>query len=294
MEIIYDMSDSEYHAITDRASASALNKMSRSPAHYKHSLDNPEPVSPAMKLGTLTHLAVLQPHLWSDYHMGPVGDRRTKKVKQEYQELYEEFGEEFVITPVVHEQVEGMCDSIHNHPIASQLLLETYDAKNEASIFWTDPVGVMCKARIDALPSGHYSEFMVDLKTTSDASPATVEKLIYNRKWYRQSAHYLMGYTIVEEYLRLMEATGDWGELLTASLEKAENPSRREFAFVVVEKDPPFSCCVYQLDDSCLEQGRAELDDLLRIWKNCMETGEYPAYSQEIHTVSLPPWAYTR
>lgn len=53
----------DYHAY-DAISASGLTLMARSPAHYRHRRDNPEPGTPAQQLGEAIHLAVLEPDLF--------------------------------------------------------------------------------------------------------------------------------------------------------------------------------------------------------------------------------------
>src|SRR5689334_18027591 len=50
----------EYHRYP-AASSTQLKKILRSPAHYKQELEHPTPPTPAQSLGTLIHLAVLEP-----------------------------------------------------------------------------------------------------------------------------------------------------------------------------------------------------------------------------------------
>lgn len=54
----------EYHAL-DAISKSDLDKINRSPAHYKYAKENPTPPTPAMERGTAVHMAVLEPELFA-------------------------------------------------------------------------------------------------------------------------------------------------------------------------------------------------------------------------------------
>jgi hypothetical protein len=65
-----------------------------------------------------------------------------------------------------------------------------------------------------------------------------------------------------------------------------------KFIFIAVEKSYPFAVAVYELDASALlEGGSLAFRDLRRI-ATCRGLDEWPGYSQEITTLSLPMWAY--
>jgi exodeoxyribonuclease VIII len=116
-----------------------------------------------------------------------------------------------------------------------------------------------CKCRPDWLrPDG----IVVDLKTTQDASRKGFAKSVANFRYHVQAAHYLNG----------LEA--------------------EKFIFIAVEKSYPFAVAVYELDASALlEGGSLAFRDLRRI-ATCRGLDEWPGYSQEITTLSLPMWAY--
>ena len=47
-----------------------------------------------------------------------------------------------------------------------------------------------------------------------------------------------------------------------------------------------------QLDDEAIDVGRARYQDALDIYQRCVETGEWPGYTDVIATtISLPRWA---
>ena len=77
-----------YYSDTDYISNSMLNHISVSPEHFRFIMDNPQPATPAMKLGSAIHMNVLQPKEFNkNYAVSPKFDRRTKKGKQDYEDF---------------------------------------------------------------------------------------------------------------------------------------------------------------------------------------------------------------
>jgi len=105
----------------------------------------------------------------------------------------------------------------------------------------------------------------VDLKSTQDASEHFA-KSCANYGYHRQAAMYLDG-------------------LRTLGLD-AEH-----FIFVAAEKAPPYAVGVYELDYDAIERGRDLYRADLELLARCMERDEWPAYSPELVTLSLPRWA---
>ena len=79
------MNNEQYHADTSAISASGLKLFMRSPAHYYAAYLDPNRVerqpTPAMRLGTATHCAILEPTRFNaEYAVIPESiDRRTKE-----------------------------------------------------------------------------------------------------------------------------------------------------------------------------------------------------------------------
>jgi exodeoxyribonuclease VIII len=61
--------------------------------------------------------------------------------------------------------------------------------------------------------------------------------------------------------------------------------------FIAVEKEPPFAVGLYNLDAESIEIGRQKNEQNLVRLQECIEANNYPAYSTEIQTISLPNWA---
>jgi len=185
-------SNADYHA-DPAISASHLHTVANSPYHYWSRFLAPErPPSvqtAAMKLGSLTHCAVLEPdELSSRYGIAP--DRRTNAGKSVAAEM-EAAGIEAVTAPEM-EQAMAMAASVRSHQAAAALLR---DGKAEQSFWWDDSTGLRCKCR----PDWYNGTTIVDLKTTTDASKGFA-KSVAQWRYHVQQNHYLAG-TFAERFV---------------------------------------------------------------------------------------------
>lgn len=168
-----------------------------------------------------------------------------------------------VLTPETWDQLHAMANAVHSHPAAGALLTGC-PGEAEKSVYWNDAItGVLCRCRPDWWRDDNV---IVDLKTTEDASPEGFAKSMANYRYDVQAAYYLDG---------VQQATG-------------KRP--KAFVFIAVEKKPPYGVGVYVLDSDSLELGRAQYQNDLRIYAECVRTGEWPGYGDKIQTISLPAW----
>lgn len=61
--------------------------------------------------------------------------------------------------------------------------------------------------------------------------------------------------------------------------------------YVVQETYPPYALSVITPDAAWLAVGRDKLEHALRIWRRCLETGDWPGYPPELARVEYPGWA---
>lgn len=257
--IYNDLPADQYHA--DPAySFSAIKQAMRSPAHLKAWLTAPPEQTPAMRIGTLTHLAVLQPDLFgSTTAVAPIVDRRTKEGKSIWEQFQAQNTGKEIITNDEREQLTAMRDSVRIHPAASALLGE---GTAEVSVFnQCAETGLPLKARMDWVRENA----IVDLKTTEDASPAGFAKSVSNYRYDLQAAH----------YRRMLKLQGR-GEL--------------PYILIAVEKEAPFAVAVYRLDEGDLTLADMQMQQQLRAIASCCEFNSWPAYSREVETLTLPKW----
>jgi len=274
--VMHMESATEYHA-NPGCSASRLKQLQRSAAHLKHSIDNPQEPTQPMIIGSATHSAILEPDLFvREWGRLPEGDGRSKAVKEAKAELIVQHGADRILKPDVYDNILAMRDSVLDNALSLDLL---DGADTEVSHYWaeryihgTKPMEVDCKARIDALPreDSMWSDCVVDIKTTANASPEEFRRSCFNFSYHIQCQHYLSA------------------------------ANRGRFIFIVVERDAPHCVAIYELDDDALELGRQTRDSLLGQWAFCeAEEAEglpdaWPGFPVEIQELSLPGWAYTQ
>ena len=252
------LSNADYHA-DPAVSASHLHAVARSPQAYWARYLNPDrPVAEptaAMRFGSLTHCAVLEPdELLQRYGVAP--DRRTKEGKAQAEQMTQQG-----IEPVSQADLTTalwIAAAVRCHPIAAELLAA---GKAEQSFWWDDlDTGLRCKCR----PDWYYGATVVDLKTTTDASPSGFARSVAAYRYHVQAAHYLSGLFGAER-----------------------------FVFIAVEKTYPYAVGVYELDDAAMDEGYSLRHRDMRRIQSCHASTRWPGYTDDgINTLSLPRWAF--
>ena len=71
-----------------------------------------------------------------------------------------------------------------------------------------------------------------------------------------------------------------------------ELASAERFIFLVIEREAPFLMAVYEIDQAALTEGENLRRRALRLVADCDKAGEWPGYTPELQTLSLPSWAF--
>lgn len=236
------MNIQDYHNMTDRISKSGLDKIHRSPAHFK----TPQKETDAMRIGRIVHEYILEGV--KNFVTSPFDSFRTKEAREwrDSQTLP-------IITADEVERIYAMDWAVHWHETAGNLF--GYGAAEQTILFEEPTTGAACRCRLDYITKDND---ILDLKTTDDASPAAFARSVRKYRYDVQAAFYLDGV----EY-----ATGIRPE---------------HFYFIAVEKSAPFGVAVYELSEGMIEEARLTYLEDLKTWQTCMERDEWPAYSDEI------------
>lgn len=261
------MTNEEYHADKLALSHSGIKAGKRSPAHFLATWTaEPEPPTPIMEIGSLTHLAVFERDQYKRVIARPdFGDGRTKAAKEAKTAWENERKPgDIVVSAEAKRCIDGMAESVLAHPLVAKLIEH---GVAEQSGYWVDPdTGMLCRCRPDWLrPDG----VMMDLKSTDDASPDAFARAIVKWSYAIQSAHYRAGSKAINGV-----EPGPW-------------------IFVAVEREPPYACAVYVADEAMLAHGRAERSRIMRAIEQSIRTNRWPAYSEQAQTISLPTWSLT-
>lgn len=259
-----NMDEREYRAAQGIAASDAKHILPpRTPAHYAAHMagEAKKEQSRAMLMGTLAHLAVLEPNrLDAAFVEKPRGMDFRKKEGKEWKAKVGE-------TPVLDDEearcVRGIRDSIAAHKAASELLEGT---RREVSLFGQHRTGLAIKGRIDAL---HQERALVlDVKTTSAGADAnTFARQSFSLNYHVSAAWYC--------HLARAACVGD-----------------PKFMWIAVEVAPPYAVAVYEIHPQALQLGFKAMNDALELIARCEDEGHWPGYGDEVQTLNLPPWAY--
>jgi hypothetical protein len=267
----YHISNEDYHS-GPGVSNSNMKQILRSPAHFK-SPDPPD--TDAMIFGDAFHVATLEPNRYDkEYTVYPAdclpGSGKGQQArKAEFEEYCAATGIS-IIKPDWHDQIIMMRDAVLTHPkVKEEKLLQ--DGKTELSAYYTDPdfYNILTKIRMDYLNKSRGC--ITDLKSTTDARLFPFRKISHDKGYHIQAAHYL--YTLT----------------------KLTNMLHEEFFFIAVEKPKLkgqyIGVMIYQADEEQINEGLIKRAEALRIYHECVESGNWPGYSTEITPLGLPGYA---
>jgi hypothetical protein len=281
-----DLPAPKYHALPG-ASASRLRKLwQSSPAHLRVDMRKPIEPSPAMILGTLAHHAVLEPdqplpHLVTppETYPAPADSSlvKTKKVAvgdlldwswsakfcKDWRRSMEAAGK-LVVSQSTYDSTFGAALSVARHPLAAPLVI---DGESEVSLVTWDEVndiGVRC--RLDHVPPGRA---LVDCKFTHDVTPRGFARNAYEMGYHIQAALYL----------------DVWNTLCGVEAPKDQ------FVFVACEQTEPWAVNVFTCSPDFIELGRQHAAEMLALFARCLREDHWPAYPEQIHSLSAPRWA---
>ncbi len=285
---IYDLTNDEYHESAG-ISRSGIMEFKRSPKHYwyKYLSDNyvRKDSTEDMIFGSALHCYILEPQRFiEEYAIRPAKRDKLPEVpllKDVGREIYDAkkaayeaerikrkdedsafYHSSLGKTQIDYEDLDllhAMSGSIKDDLQALQLIS---DAQYEKSIYWIDPeTQLLCKVRPDIL----HSNFIVDLKTTKDASYAAFQRDFY---YY--------GYAL------------QLGMMYEASKHALDWPITN-FIDLAIEKTEPYLHAIYPIDEIAIDHGRNEFHLYLKQMKECFEKNEWPGY--KVQTLSLPNYA---
>lgn len=123
--------------------------------------------------------------------------------------------------------------------------------------------------------------------------------------WFRQMVDWLhddlltvddfktTGMSVAPHTLGMMMANAGW-DVQAAMAERGldaldpERAGRRRFRFIAQENDMPYALTVAQMGEAALTMGRKKLQAAVDIWKHCIATGEWPAYTNRVVIPEYP------
>jgi len=253
------ITNAEYHAIKTHISSTGVRTFRKNKKQFKYSLTN-ELVkqTKSMADGTAVHAFFLEKDKFhKDFAVKPQDIRLNTKAGKEWAQ---EHTNKIIIDSELGNNLYEMEKSFMDSP--AKLIYEI-KGKSELSYFWNDIGLVKGKCRPDWISDD--GNIIVDIKTTTDASPKGFQKSISTWGYHLQLAWYMRG------------------------LQKLGIPCN-EFIFIAIEKTPPFSVGVYSADKEMILFGNQEINKLVVDIDKALNDKNFPDYTPEIMSLGLPPW----
>ena len=269
-----------YRRELDVARASGLGVLlEKSPAHYRAWVEaQEEHDTPAQVFGRAYHCRVLEPERFAQTYVAEPQDaprrpsvtqRKAKKPSPDtvaaiaFWDAWEAENAGRIVLPAeAFDVIEAMHRTLVAHPVVRGLMK---DGHSEVTLQWVDgETGVRCKARADWWSPQR--RLLADLKTTDDASPEGFRRSIARYGYHLQHAHYCDG-------------------------AQAAGVPVRNYLILAQEKEPPYAVAVYHIDAAAETRGYELRQRGLRVMRECIDRGEWPAYGAGITEITLPAWA---
>lgn len=264
-----------YHGdITDGPgiSSSGLRTIeSQTPLHYwANSYLNPDRVEQEPKshfaFGQAAHTLLLSEDGFREkFVVRPDGwrDWRTKAA-QEWRDEMQAAGKT-VLVPADLKAIRHIANQLAADPLVASGILH---GAIEHSMLWKDgKTGVWLRARPDVIPAA--DGVLVDLKTTTDASPHSVQR------------------TVLDYNYAMQGALAGWG------MEATLGTKMTDFVLVWLEKSPPYAVRVSPVDSEWLYWAQRQLRRAIDTFAKCVETNTWPGYTGE-DTIHMPQWLRAR
>lgn len=237
----------------------------RSPLHAKTLMENPPQPTEAFKVGAAFHTLLLEPRKFNlEYAVMPECDRRTKAGKEIYAAFEQSIDGQEILAKDTFQQIYTMTEAIKKQ-ILYRLVQE--GEAEVCIVFKEKKTGILCKVRLDYVHRDR--AIIIDVKSTTDASPFAFSRAVYNYGYYQQCAFYCDAY-------------------------RAITKDKPAFTFLPVEKSEPFAVAAYEAHEQLIFAGRHSYQQALDRYAECLKTNHWPGYEEKVQIINMPEWALQR
>lgn len=269
--IYRDLDERVYHADpTGHRSLSSTEAklLLEAPAMLHHYRQSPRTPRPEFDFGSAVHSLVLGvgAHLecYPEDVLSASGSTGTKAAHEWAEAVRNEGG--IPLKADVYDAIHDCAAAVTGHPLCRRIFAH---GDPEVSVFSEDAgTGVWMRGRLDWImppAGGDGAHVLVDLKTTDDAQPDA---------FTRAAARY--GYDVQRAWYRRI-----WRDLTSEDA---------RFLHVVVSKRAPYLVSVCEMDWSFDDLGKVKVEKALRLYRDCLESGDWPGIPAEVHQISAPAY----
>jgi len=275
---VLNVDDATYRAL-NRWSWSTAKHVLECPAEAYDQRTRPIETTDAMEMGTLMHALILEPEeVEKHYAVAPKivkglggwtwpGHEMTWRLKKEAEAtLAGIMGERFLVTQELMDDLTARCDQARLWVLAHQPHVEM------AMVGQIEGASVKGKADMVC------GNAIIDVKTTTDIKPASIQRAAVQRHWLGQ----------VWTYGELARQSGHpidrYGILLVQTPKVSNSPLN-----LSKSRQPRQSWRIIWLDAEAIAYGESEARRVWRAIRDCEASGEWPDYAGD--SLSLPRWA---
>lgn len=232
-----------------------LKAMARSPLHYLHAVQQGRPDSAALRRGRIVHWQTLGG--MPDDEDGRVVIYDGERKGNAWKEFAAANDGAEIVTRKEWSAAEPIAAAVEGNRLARMLLK---GALLEHPIQWA--IGSRrCSSRLDALGP----EYVVDLKTTTDASVIGFTRQAWRMGYHAQLAWY-------------MDAARSTGREV------------KDAYLIAVEVNAPYAVTVVRLTHALIEEGRRMCRSWWETLRTCEDSNDWPAYSESMVQWDVPAW----
>jgi exodeoxyribonuclease VIII len=216
--------------------------------------------SDAMMLGSLVHHLVLEPK--RPVYVMPDVDGRTKAGKEAKEAVTNSTPpQEMIYSFKDHSKATDIVKALTEHEEANKWLFES-NFKTELTGL-AEFNGIETRLRCDMIND----KYIVDLKTTSDASPKSFGRFTENNGYLIQAAWYCM-------------------------MSKQIDGMDREFKIIAVETEAPYEVGLYTIPHSIILKEQTKIKKYLAKYKQCLDSQYWPRLCKEFQDIEISTWYF--
>lgn len=266
----------EYDATQALNYSGSKELIGKSPAHYQAYLTAQREETKALRMGRLTHAFVLEPEVVSSRFalLPSEAPKKPTKAQLEAKKPSEEtianiawwnkFNADAEGKSVVDDEEWTVCVSVAQSMVATIKKLGLTIKATELMLL-VEYCGCPIKVAIDAVAEdAEGNEYLLDLKSTEDASPKAWLSSARSYRYPLQAHIYRTAYEIF--FKRRIKGV----------------------IFIAGEKSAPYLSAPYEFGPELMTYAIADFEQAVSTYKGCVALGEWPGYPSEVTTLDIP------
>ena len=265
----------EQYDATVALNYSGMKELLKTPASYRHYLTATREETKALRMGRLTHAFVLEPEVVTSRFVTIPGDAPKKPTKAQIEAKnpsnetclaigwWKVFNSNAEGKTIVDSDEWEVCVNVAQSMSATIKHLGLTIKQTEVMLL-VDYCGCPLKVAIDAVAENALGdEYIIDLKSTEDASP---------KAWLSSARSYrypLQGHTY------------------RTAFEAFFKRRIKGVVFVAGEKSAPYLSAAYEFGPELMTYAIEDFEKAVALYKSCSALDEWPGYPTEVTTLDI-------